>query len=79
MKNLYNTGRFICMHGGPISKTLLNDEKHPEAFQIPEDSNCIVVVISQPGVVQFANEDVDKEGWTFLKQFDWPTAKIEIT
>ena len=76
MKNLYNTGRFICMHGGPLSKTLLNDDRHPEAFKIPEDSNCIVVVISQPGVVQFANEDVDKEGWTFLKQFDWPTAGL---
>jgi hypothetical protein len=74
MKNLNNTGRFICMHGGPLSKTLLNDDKHPEAFKIPEDSNCIVVVISQPGVVQFANEDVDKEGWTFLKQYDWPIA-----
>ena len=72
MKNLYNTGRFICMHGGPLSPDLI--KTNPVAFKIPPQSNCIVVVISQPGVVQFANEDVDKEGWTFLKQYDWPIA-----
>ena len=72
MENLYNTGRFICMHGGPLSPDLI--KTNPVAFQIPQQSKCVVVVISQPGVVQFANEDVDKEGWTFLKQYDWPIA-----
>ena len=74
--NLDNKGYFICMHGGPIDSDLENriGERVNHSFICPD--NCIVVVVSQPGVVQFANEDIDKEAWSFFKQRYWPAAGI---
>ena len=62
--------KFITMHGSPLPPDQSGPGKHPYFFQIPPDSNIIIVKPAPDGTVVFGSEEEDVHTYRWFKQLN---------
>ena len=62
--------KFITMHGDPLPPQESGPGKHPYFFQIPPDSNIIIVKPTPDGTVVFGSDDEDLHTYRWFKQLN---------